>query len=77
MAMVDPATCHTVGIIPRSTALRTVCTIAFVLIIALVGPARPLTMAFSPIKEVNMSREDDTKVMEKLYNVYVGSSVTK
>ena len=66
IAKQEPATCHIVGTIPRITAFMIICTIAFVLMIALVGPASPFTMAFRAISDVNISKEDDKVAIVKL-----------
>ena len=50
---------------------------ALVFMMALVGPARPLTIAFRPMREVNISREEERNEIEMLYAVYVGSLAKK
>jgi len=64
--MHDPTTCHIVGTIPRMTLFSSICTMALVFMMALVGPARPLTIAFRPMREVNISREEERNEIEML-----------
>ena len=69
IATSDPNIYIIVGMCPRMTAFKTVYTMEFVLIIALVGPAKPYTIALSPMILVNIRRKLAAKLTETLYRV--------
>lgn len=67
-----PNNWYRVGILARKTALKIVPKTAWVCKMALVGPPRPLTQAFKPIRPVNVINVPAIKLIPKLYQVYEG-----